>query len=270
VGRDWDGTWKRLFEQFPVEALGQVCGIPVRTARIVELPTERQRPVLPDRVFKVVQSDGSQVVVHVEIQVRPESGFELRLATYFTLLATRHGAAPHQVVILPVGGPYAGRFRYGRLALDYDVVDVTRLDPEPLLAGPLAPLALWSAGQPEQLIDRVVERIAALGDLEHQTVLVELAILKSDRVAILIRDALERKNMSNVLEGTQLGQELLQRGEARGEARGRAEALHIMLIERFGDVPGLEAIAASLATGGDFATSLKRIRAAASPQDLAG
>jgi hypothetical protein len=43
-----------------------------------------------------------------------------------------------------------------------------------------------------------------------------------------------------------------------------------MLIERFGDVPGLEAIAASLATGGDFATSLKRIRAAASPQDLAG
>ena len=271
---DWDGTWKRVFECFPFEALELICNIPIRAARLLELPTERQRPVLPDRVFKVVEADGGEQVVHVEIQTRPENGFELRMATYFTLLAARYGSAPRQVVIMPIGGPYTGRYRYGRLSLDYDAVDVTKLDPAPLLAGPLAPLALWSTDQAELLIDDIVDQIALEADVEHQTVLVELAILKSERIAVLIRDALERRNMTNVLEGTALGQELLARGEARGKSEGRtearAEALHVLLVDRFGDVPGLDVIAASLAAEGDFAAGLKRIRAAAGPQELGG
>jgi len=82
--------------------------------------------------------------------------------------------------------------------------------------------------------------------------------------------------MSNVLEGTALGQELMARGEALGEARGRAlggararaEDLHVLLVERFGDVAGLAEVAAALAADGDFAAGLKRIRAAADLAEL--
>jgi hypothetical protein len=231
---------------------------------------------LPDRVFRVVRQDGSEVIVHVEIQVRAEAKFEVRLGTYFMLLSERYDTPPYQVVIMPMGGPYEGRFRYGRLALDYDVVDVPRLDPVRLLAGDLAPLALWSAPEPEVLVDQVVDRIAALGDLDQQTVLVELAILRSERVARLIRDALQRRNMSNVLEGTELGQELLARGEARGEAkgeakgevRGRAGVLLALLADRFGDVPELAGIAESLAADADVTSSVKRIQEAQTLQEL--
>ena len=96
------------------------------------------------------------MIVHVEIQVRPEAKFEVRLGTYFLLLTDRHDMPPHQVVILPVGGPYDGRFRCGRMALDDDVVDVTRLDPVRLLAGALAPLALWSAPAVRPAVRRAV------------------------------------------------------------------------------------------------------------------
>jgi hypothetical protein len=46
---------------------------------------------------------------------------------------------------MPEGGPYTGRYTLGPLSLDYQVVDVTKIDAEPLLSGPLVPLALWSA-----------------------------------------------------------------------------------------------------------------------------
>lgn len=155
-GNDWDGTWRRLFELFPTEALGLICNIPVRAATIPELPTERHRSVLPDRVFKVVQVDGGEQVVHVEIQTRPGDGFGLGIATYFTLLAARYGSAPQQVVIMAIA----------------------RLDPGPLMGGPLASLVLWATEQAESLVDDVVDQIALQGDFEHQAVQVELALLK--------------------------------------------------------------------------------------------
>ena len=175
---------------------------------------------------------------------------------------------------MPAGGPYTGRFVYGRLTLGYDTVDVPRLDPESLLAGPLAPLALWSSPEPDALVETVVERIAAIDGIDRQRVLVELAILRGDRVAVLIRDALERKKMGNVLEGTELGNALIARGEALGEARGRvsgrAELLRAVLVDRFGEVDGVDEVVASLAGSGDAVAVVKRIHAAAALHDLMG
>jgi hypothetical protein len=44
--------------------------------------------------------------------------------------------------------------------------------------------------------------------------------------------------------------------------------LLVMLQERFGEVAGLEEIAARLAAAGDFRSGLERIRAAAGLEDL--
>jgi hypothetical protein len=110
---DWDGAWKQLVACFPGQVLAQVCGLEVEGAQIVGLPAEVQRPMLPDLVFRVRGRPGGagapDRLVHLEVQARPETGFELRLATYFVLLARKHQLVPHQVVIMPAGGPFSGR-----------------------------------------------------------------------------------------------------------------------------------------------------------------
>ena len=188
---DWDGSWKRLFEEFPLEALEGVCGLQITGAKVMDLPTERQRPMWPDRVLQVTWPDSREEMVHLEIQVQPAGA------------------------VGPVVEPGAGR-----------------------------------AGGDGRRADR------------------------GDRVAVLIRDALERKKMGNVLEGTELGNALIARGEALGEARGRvsgrAELLRAVLVERFGEVDGVDEVAASLAGSGDAAAVVKRIHAAAGLQDLVG
>lgn len=275
---DWDGAWKQLVTCFPGQVLAQVCGLGVEGSQIVGVPTEVQRPMLPDLVFRVRGRPGGagsrDRLVHLEVQTRPETGFELRLATYFVLLARKHRLVPHQVVIMPAGGPFTGRFSLGPLRLEYQVVDVTLLDADALLAGPLAPLALWSAAHrgdavwPARVVEAVVDRIRETSDRDLQVLLAQLVTLKGDDATALLFEALERRTMSNVLEKTALGQRLRAEGRAEGRVEVLAGSLLVMLQERFGEVAGLEEIAARLAAAGDFRSGLERIRAAAGLEDL--
>ena len=265
---DWDGAWKRLVTSFPEQVLGLVCGLDVEGVEVVGLPTELPRPMFPDLVFRLKSSSGAEAdrLAHLEVQTQPDRGFELRLATYFVLLAHQYKMVPHQVVIMPAGGPFTGRYRLGPLSLDYQVVDVTDLKPGPLLDGPLAPLALWSAGHrddqewPAHVVEVVADRIRSLPDGDLQVLLAQLVILKGEDATSLLFEALERRTMSNVLENTAFGR--------RVRREVCEEALLAVLEDRFGDASGLEQIAERLAAAGDFRAGLKRIRAAASLEDL--
>jgi len=228
------------------------------------------------------------------VQRQPVEDLELRLVRYWLAITTEHGSAPHQVVILPRGGPYTGRYDAGRLTLRYDVVDVTGLDRDVLLASVLAPLVLTrpdSAPPSPGLVDAVVAQVAAATpDLDARATLVDLAMLGADvGLATMIADSLRRHGMSNVLERTTEGQELLARGRVAGQAEGRvageaegrvageaegrvageAAGLHVLLAEKFGESDELAAIALALA-GQGFAAGLRRIRAADTLGELRG
>jgi predicted transposase YdaD len=273
---DWDGAWKQLVTCFPAQVLGQVCGLDVAGLEIIALPTEMHRPMFPDLVFRMKDpsGQGADRLVHLEVQAQSESGFELRVATYFVLLANRHKMVPHQVVIMPAGGPFTGRYSLGPLSLDYQVVDVTTLPSDELLAGPLAPLALWSMEHhddpawPARVVEIVVDRIRELPDRDLQVLLAQLVILKGEDATSLLAEALDRRTMSNVLENTAVGQRLREEGREEGREEALAGGLLVMLQERFGEVSGLKQVAERLAATGDFRVGLERIRAAASLEDL--
>jgi len=280
--RPWDAAWKNVLTGFGEVVLRDVCRLPVDAMQIVmPLPTELPRPVHADCVFKIAGRDDApdappRQVIHIEVQVRPEPQFEMRLASYYTWLSLTHGVEPHQVVILPQGGPYTGRATFRRLRLEYDVVDVRTLDPGAVLAGPLAPLALWSttgaAGSsgpldPADLVEQVVDQIAKVDDPGHQQVLVQLAILKPE-VAPLIVNALGRRNMSNLIEDTEVGRALIAQGRTEGRAEGRAEALLVLLEDSFPGADGLDDLALHLARTGDFLAAADRIRSATTVDDL--
>ncbi|MEO3938360.1 hypothetical protein V3N99_16600 [Dermatophilaceae bacterium Soc4.6] len=269
---DWDGVYKRLFRDFPREALRILCDIDATGAEVTPAPTEFTMKLRADGVFQVRPPDGAPFVVHVEVQRSPADDFELRLVRHWLAITTEHGEPPRQVVILPLGGPYTGQYEAGGLTLTYDVLDVTTLDQTVLRGSPLAPLALGSRASPT-LVDAVVAQIAAVtDDPDARATLVDLAMLGADDLlAALITDSIRRNDMSDVLERTAEGRALLARGEARGEARGytagEAAGLRVLLVEKFGESADLDALSQGLAAEG-FAAGLRRIQGATSLADV--
>lgn len=270
---DFDGVWKRLFQNFTSEALTTLCGVETEGCKIVERPTEYSKSVRADLVYEVLSPTGEPTIVHIEIQSHRNPIFHRRMVLYWAMLYDTHERPPRQIVILPRGGSwYTGFYRDAGLTLTYDVVDVTALDPETLLGTDLAPLALAASRRPERLIDQVMARIATPTlDRDRRAALLEMVMLTAGPALVKqIVDSLRRHDMSDLLESVPEIRAIAERSEAKGKAegkaegkaRGRAEVLRTMLVDKFGDHADLDAIAARLADG-DLTDAIHRIRDAA-------
>lgn len=289
--RDFDGLYKALLEAHPREALHLLCGARLDgRAVVLDGPTEqpRQRSRQRDKVFLVRHGDGVPAdIYHVEVQVQRTEDFQERMVAYWAALALKYRRTDHrihQVVLWPLGGGYPGCFRRDRVQLDYRSVNVPDdLDPGGLLAGPLAPLALWSQKPPPDLAERVADRIAATRAVEEQLVQIELGMLVGGSLAAQVLDALRRKGMSDVLEQTESGREIarrnreqgleqglergLEQGLERGLEQGRVDGMRALLRAKYGDLADLDDLARRLADG-DHDGNIRRIVAGATLTEL--
>ncbi|WP_133872063.1 hypothetical protein [Paractinoplanes brasiliensis] len=271
--------FKKLLEAHPREALQQLCGARVDGGTVVvDGPTEqpRQRSLQLDKVFVVRRGEGVPAdIYHVEVQVKRTEDFQERMVSYWASLALRYRRAEHrihQVVLWPLGGGYPGRFRRDRAQLDYRSVNVPDdLEPGVLLAGPLAPLALWSQKPPVDVVERVVDRIAAIPTLEEQLVLVELGMLAGGSLAAQVLEALRRRGMNNVLEQSEVGREILAKGREQGRQEGRqkerVDIMRSLLRAKYGEFDDLDELAWRLA-GRDSDSVIARIVAGATLEEL--
>jgi hypothetical protein len=279
AARDFDGLYKALLEAHPRDALHLLCGARLDgRAVVLDGPTEqpRQRSRQRDKVFLVRQSDGVPAdIYHVEVQVQRTEDFQERMVAYWAALALKYRRTDHrihQVVVWPLGGGYPGRFRRDQARLDYRSVNVPDdLDPGTLLAGPLAPLALWSQKPPPDVAERVADRIAATGGLEEQLVQIELGMLVGGSLAAQVLDALRRRGMSDVLEQTESGREIARRnreqGLEQGLEQGRLDGMRALLRAKYGDIADLDDLARRLADN-DHDGNIGRIVAGASLAEL--
>ena len=273
--RDFDGLYKALLEAHPREALHQLCGARLDgRAVVLDGPTEqpRQRSRQRDKVFLVRNGEGVPAdIYHVEVQVQRTEDFQERMVAYWASLALKYRRAEHrihQVVVWPMGGGYPGRFRRDQEQLDYLSVNVPDdLNPDLLLAGPLAPLALWSQKPPPDLAERVADRIASTGGLEEQLVQIELGMLVGGSLAVQVLEALRRRGMSDVLEQTESGREIARRNREQGLEQGHVDGMRALLRARYGDLADLDDLARRLADQ-DHDGNIARIVAGVTLADL--
>jgi hypothetical protein len=273
--RDFDGLYKALLEAHPREVLQLLCAARIDDLEVVlDGPTEqpRQRSRLRDKVFLV--SRGGTVpddVYHVEVQVKRTEDFQERMVAYWASLALKYRRAEHrihQVVVWPQGGGYPGRFRRDQAQLDYRSVNVPDdLDPGLLLSGPLAPLALWSRTPPPDLVERVVDRIAATAEFEERLVQVELGMLVGGSLAAQVLEALRRRGMSDVLEQSEVGREIARKNLEQGVELGLFRSMLTALRARYGELPDLEELARRLSDR-DHDQNMARIIAGVSLAEL--
>lgn len=277
--RDFDGLYKALLSAHQRDALRLLCDAQFGSGAVVsEAPTEQQRPRnrQTDKVLLIEHGDGVATdVYHIEIQVQRTDDFHPRLVSYWAGLALKYSPVEyriHQVVLWPLGGGFTGRFQRDRAQLDYLSVNVPDdLDPRTLLAGPLAPLALWSQKPPPDLVERVADRIALTGVVEEQLVQIELSMLVGGSLAMQVVEALRGKGMNDVLKRTETGREIaresLEQGLTQGLALGLVNGMRSQLRARYGELDDLDDLARRLAET-DYDGNTARIMAGVSLAEL--
>jgi hypothetical protein len=273
--RDFDGLYKALLDAHPRDALHLLCGARLDgQAVILDGPTEqpRQRNRHTDKVFVVQHPNGiPDDIYHVEVQVKRTEDFQERMVAYWADLALKYRRAEHrihQVVLWPLGGGYPGRFHRDQARLDYRSVNIPDdLDTGMLLAGPLAPLALWSQKPPPDLAEQVADRIAATTEIQEQLVQIELGMLVGGSLAVQVLEALRRRGMNNVLKQTETGREIARENREQGLEQGRVDGMRALLRAKYGEFTDLDDLAQRLASR-DHDENIARIIAGASLAEL--
>ena len=275
AARDFDGLYKALLEAHPRDALNLFFGAGLdERAVILEQPTELPRPRsrLSDKVWMVPRDEGMPAdVYHVEIQVQRTGDFQERMVYYWSTLALKYSRGEHrihQLALWPLGGGFPGLFSRDQARLEYLSINVPDdLDPVMLLASPLAPLALWSQHPPDDVAERVVDRIMATTAKDQQLVLIELGMLVGGSLAAQVLEVLRRKGMNNVLKQSESGREILEEGREQGLEQGHVDSMRVLLRARFGELADLDELAHRL-TDSDHNGNIARIVAGATLAEL--
>lgn len=204
-------------------------------------------------------------IVHVEFVKDPTPDLDLRMVDYRLRLRRRdRDVALAQYV--PVLQDIALPERYvdagpDRLDATWTLVRLPNLDPGPLLAGPTtAAVAALAAGSPAEraaALTAAVELIAACTTPDRRKLLLGVATTLASITlpAATIDSALKEAHMPVPVRDTPLGRLLLDEGRQEGRQEGiqageRAAVVRLtrlMLRQRFGDDPRIDAVADSLA-----------------------
>jgi len=219
-------------------------------------------------------------LVHVEFLKDPSADIDLRMVEYWARIRRREGRAlplRQFVLVLADGITVPDRCAEPEApGLVWTVVYATDLDPVALLAGPataaLAALARGSDAQRAGVLDAAARRIAR-EDPDRAAELLQAAATLGSIVLprSTINETLRGTDMPILIRDTPLGRSLFEEGRQEGRHEGRQAAVLdltvLLLRQRFGEHPDLEAAATRLAALADE-ERLAVIAAAASLEDL--
>ncbi len=246
----FDNLCKLLAEKHPQQFATWILG--ESPASIKVLKTELSiEPIRADSVT-FLQTAGQ--ILHLEFQTDWQSNppMPLRLLDYWVRLYRLYRVPIVQVVVvlLPPSGDTAieTAFQSATTRHEYRVIKLWEQDPEVFLHDPvLLPFAaLTQTQEPEQLLDRIVQQVAAVPEtLQRREVsgYVQLmAGLKYDRGIIrrIFQEGMMRQSViyqEIFQEGEQVGfQEGEKSGEARGRQAGQRSLILLLLEQRIGEV----------------------------------
>jgi hypothetical protein len=186
-----------------------------------------------DFLIRYLDEHGEEQFLHIEIQnrINEDEAFvqmPYRVAYYGLAARGRYGKMPQQVLILIKDSAAARRvpsfFEEGRMRVDFDIVRLWEVDPEPLLQsgliGLLPLIPLMRGDSVEELLETCTESISEqVQSNQERSELIGIALLMATlrNKNISARDFLRRKEMSNILLESPIFEELF--GEKLEEAR---------------------------------------------------
>ncbi len=212
---------------------------------------------------------GPQRLLHVEYMRDAQPDLSVRMAGYrFRIMEKHPGHGIQQFAIILGDGhviscddPHNGFF------LGLRTIYLRDCPPEPLLAQPaLAPLAVLARGATGRELAGALATIKAGPPGPQQDALLEAtAVLATIRLDVHTIDRIRREtgmtveSIADFYSATEVGRELLNRGNRRGIEQGLEQGLEQgvvatltrLLRAKFGDQPGIEAAATRLAHWSD-------------------
>lgn len=238
----FDNLCKLLAEKHPQRFATWILGETPPSIKV--LKTELS--IEPIRADSVIFLQTAGQILHLEFQVewRSNPPMPLRLLDYWVRLHRLYRMHITQVVVvlLPPSEDTEIEtvFQTPTTRHEYQVIKLWEQPPEPFLQDPvLLPFATLTQTQdPERLLDRVVQQVAALAEADERREVsgyVQLmAGLKYDKSTIrrVFREGMMRESV--------IYQEIFQEGEQVGEARGRQTGqrslILLLLQQRIGPV----------------------------------
>ena len=238
----FDNLCKLLAEKHPERFASWILGESPPSIKV--LKTELS--IEPIRADSVIFLQTAGQILHLEFQVewRSNPPMPLRLLDYWVRLHRLYRMPITQVVVVLLPPKEDTKietlFQTATTRHEYQVLKLWEQPPEPFLQDPvLLPFATLTQTQdPERLLDRVVQQVAALAKADERREVsgyVQLmAGLKYDKSTIrrVFREGMMRESV--------IYQEIFQEGEQVGEARGRQTGqrslLLLLLEQRIGQV----------------------------------
>ncbi len=240
--RDWDQFSKTAVRAGIAGVLAQ-AGIEVSADALVlesvDLPAGTHRA---DLLF----SGPDGVVVHIEIQQRPDPFMGVRMLEYAVRIVrspqlTGRVREIHQVVIQLSGVPMPTRHDFGAAVGHFHLVHTPTTPLSVLLQTPaLAPFGLTS-GDPAA-VGPVIDRIAAVSNADLRASLATLALFLAPGLRVTLMERMRRTalidtrdDMLAEVRGTWLGHDLITEGLSQGLSQGQLIAIVDVLTARFPD-----------------------------------
>ena len=244
----FDTTLKELFLATPRGLVEQLTGGKVEAWLMNEQPSVKVRRI--DLVARL--TDGR--ILHVELQEDDDPNMPWRMLEYYAPLRLTYGQEPWQIVLY-VGASRPNRMihiREKRLRFSYDVVDISRLNAEPLLESEQLSdnllAILCNVKDVRAVSRRILQKLRALPMKQAKDAAFKLTVLSKLRRAekivlkevnamftITREDLLEWPGISELLISGEQQAEV--RGEKKGERRGEINLLTKQLEARFGALP---------------------------------
>jgi hypothetical protein len=257
--------------------------VPVHGA-VVPLPTEF---TANSRQLDLLAAVGPNSLVHVEFETSPAPDVAVRILDYRAQVMKQYpGKRRRQVLVVLATGPVAScDDPENGFYLGLNTVYIRDRDPAEFLADPaLAPFTVLAAGNRESRRKSLVAALQLIQERGGDRVRVLLQATETLATIRLDPRSIDRaqretdmtvESIANIYGDTEVGQELIRRGEARGEARGRVAgearargALAALLRLKFGDDPAIPDIVEQLVSWPDADAAVQAITSAATIDDV--
>jgi len=239
---EYDATLKVLFQRSATGALRQLTGVAVERWLNVELPRTQSPRV--DLLGETREGE----LVHVEFQSRNDSMMAHRMAEYYLGIYRQLNRYSQQTVVF-VGDErlrMQDRLESPAMSFRYRLIDIRELDGEVLINSSkvedniLSVLTLLP--NREEVIRRVLARIAECDEAERETALQEFLVIAGLRH---LEEAIEEEVkkvavLNDILENKVLGREYrrgIEEGVQQGIQQGELTLLRRQIERRFGTLP---------------------------------
>ncbi len=236
----YDNTCKYLAETYALSFIRWLLNVEPQNVRV--LKTEIIPKPLRAEALILLQIDDK--IIHLEFQTLPYSDppIPYRMLKYWTLLYGQYWCEIEQIVIFLQETNselvFQNKFQEQNTTHSYRTIRMWCEDTAPFLADPaLLPLAtLTRSNSPRDLLEQVVKQVARIEEpLEQSHISTAAEILAGLRFDKNIIRQLFREE---VMEGSVIYQDILQKGITRGEQRGKQEGqasvLERLFCRRFG------------------------------------